>query len=231
MGQEKALRAGERLGVEVLTGIEFSIREEGVSIHLLGYCFDHADAGLNGALRDLEAARIERAREMVERFAGLGYQMRFEEVLREAGSGTVGRPHLARIMLRRGYVSGFQEAFDRFLAEGAPCYVPKRVLPLTAVIALIRGAGGAVVWAHPGTLVRNVALLERLCSAGIAGIEAWHPNHSAERTREILAAAERERLFCTGGSDYHFTEAMQADIGGIGAPYESVIAIRRAAGR
>lgn len=230
-GQPEALEAGERHGIEVVTGIEFSIEEAGESFHILGYCFDPGDAALSANLVSLAASRVGRARRIVDLLAAHGMELPFEEVLAEAGKGSVGRPHIARALFRRGYVVSVPEAFARWLSDGAPCNVPKEVLPLEEVVRLIDGAGGVAVWAHPGWNIRRAELLDRFVAAGVRGVEALHPNHT-ERIAETIAAAARERgLVATGGSDYHFAEIMQADIGEIAVPYETLAALRAAAAR
>ncbi|MGD1049200.1 MAG: PHP domain-containing protein [Candidatus Krumholzibacteriaceae bacterium] len=228
-GQEEALETGRRFGIDVVTGIEFSIEEEGASVHILGYCFDHRNVPLITNLEELSRARVTRALEIVRKLEERGVSIPFEEVLAEAGNGSVGRPHIARVLHRRGLVSSVSEAFVRYIADGAPCHVPKKVLPLETVIGLIARAGGVAVWAHPGWNVRKAELVERLIASGVRGIEAWHPNHSERLSAEIIALARSRGLVCTGGSDFHFVELMQADIGEVTAPYESVLALRKAA--
>jgi predicted metal-dependent phosphoesterase TrpH len=225
-GQAETVEAGSAHGVDTVTGIEFSVIENKLDIHILGYCFDLSDAGMSSVLEDLEKGRRERAEKIAEELQGLGIEVTFEEIMEDAGRGTVGRPHVARILLRKGIVSGFQEAFDRFLGYGAPCYVPKKVLPLEDVVSIIKKSGGVAVWAHPGTNLRKRALVNRLTGCGIEGIEAWHPNHTPDITRLALREAEKRGLVCTGGSDYHFDEARKAGIGEIDVPYGSVTALR-----
>ena len=228
-GQEEALEAGRRYGIEVLTGIEFSIEEDGGSVHILGYCFDHGNGSLVASLEELSRSRVTRAREIVRRLEEHGIVIPFEEVLAEAGKGSVGRPHIARVLYRRGHVSSVSEAFVRYIADGAPCNVPKEVLPRDTVVRLIAGAGGVAVWAHPAWNIKKTDLVERLLASGVRGIEAWHPNHTERMETEILALARARGLVCTGGSDFHFAELMQADIGEVTAPYGSVLALRKAA--
>ncbi len=227
--QDEALREGETLGVEVLTGIEFSVKEEGLDIHILGYCFDPSDERLTGVLADLERSRLERAEMISGKLRALGLPVTMEEISGEAGGGTVGRPHFARVMMRKGLVSGFQEAFDRYIGYGAPCYVPKKVLSLDEVVALIGGAGGVAVWAHPGANIGRRRLGDMIFGAGVVGVEAWHPNHTDRITGLVIAEARKRGLILTGGSDYHFDEAQKASIGEIRVPYESVLALRRLA--
>ncbi len=227
-GQGEALREGARLGIEVLEGVEFSVRIEDQDIHILGYLVDVENEELARQLAYLGEARLERAEEIVERLAGEGLVIPLDEVVELSGKGTVGRPHIAQVLLRHGLVGGFQAAFGRYIGEGRPCYVPKTVLPLDRVVALIRGAGGVAVWAHPGDRVGDGKLLGEIIGAGVSGLEAYHPNHDAATTREIERVAEERGLVTTGGSDYHFLEAKQIDVGGVTAPYAAVLALRAA---
>lgn len=230
-GQEEALDAGRRFGIDVLPGIEFSVEEEETRCHILGYCFDAADPALAASLEVLAASRIDRARKIVRLLAERGMDLPFEEVLAEAGKGSVGRPHIARVLHRRGYVPSVPEAFSRWIADDAPCNVPKSTLPLADVVRLIRGAGGVAVWAHPGWHVKNADLLDRLVAAGVRGLEVWHPNHVGKVVEAASAVARDRGLVMTGGSDYHFAEIMQADVGEITAPPETPALLRREAAR
>ena len=228
-GQREAIAAGGALGVDIVTGIEFSVKEDDLDIHILGYCVGLEDERLSSVLDDLEMGRVERAEKIAEKLQDLGLPVTLEEIMEDAGAGTVGRPHVARVLMRKGIVTGFQEAFDRFLGYGASCYVPKKVLSLEDVVSVIKGAGGVAAWAHPGANIRKKKLRDRILGCGVEGIEAWHPNHSEEISRLAVKEAERRGLVCTGGSDYHFDEAMKASIGEIEVPYDSVRELRRLA--
>ncbi|MCX5753783.1 MAG: PHP domain-containing protein [Candidatus Krumholzibacteria bacterium] len=227
--QAEALDAGRRCGIDVVTGIEFSIEENGGSIHLLGYCLDHENRALAGSLEELAGSRVTRAEEIVRKLEEHGVSIPFEDVLAEAGGGCVGRPHIARVLKRRGHVSSVSEAFARYISDSAPCHVPKKVLPRGEVVRLISGAGGVAVWAHPGWNIRRKDLVERLIASGVRGIEVWHPNHTERMRKDILELARERGLVCTGGSDFHFIELIEADIGEITAPCETVSALRKAA--
>lgn len=229
-GQEEALGAVSGEGVEVVTGIEMSVIEGGLDIHVLGYMFDHRHEALNAALAELESSRHERAERMTGMLRDEGVDIGFDEVEREGGDGTLGRPHIARLLLKKRVVSNFQEAFTRFIGHGACCYVPKRVLPLEQVIDMIVRAGGVPVWAHPGPCIYDEALVRRMVTAGILGIEAYHPNHREAVTSKIVRMAEEMDLAVTGGSDYHFEEAMKVPIGGIDVPCSVVESLRDRAG-
>jgi len=230
-GQEEALEAGTERSVEVVTGIEMSVSESGLDIHILGYMFDHRHGALVSVLEVLEASRHDRAEKMTGLLRGEGVDIDFDEVEKEGGAGTLGRPHIARLLMRKKVVTRFQEAFERFIGYGACCYVPKKVLPLEQVVEVITRAGGVPVWAHPGPAIYDGALLDRMVSAGIRGIEAYHPNHKDAIARKIVATAAGKDLAVTGGSDYHFPEAMKVPIGGVDVPCSAVDTLRERAGR
>ena len=228
-GQAEALEAGRRCGIDVVTGIEFSIEEEAASIHILGYCFDHENRALAAGLEDLAGSRVTRAEQIVRKLAERGISIAFEEVIAEAGRGCIGRPHIARVLKRRGHVSSVSEAFTRYISDTAPCHVPKKVLPRAEVIRLISNAGGVAVWAHPGWNIKRTDMVERLIASGVRGVEVWHPNHTERMRKDILELARERGLACTGGSDFHFIELIEADIGEVAAPGESVSVLRRVA--
>ncbi len=227
-GQNEAREAGARRDIDVIEGIEFSVHLEDLETHILGYLIDPDFERLTEAVSELGEARIERAREIVQRLRAVGFDLSFGEIVDQAGSGTIGRPHIARVLVERGLVNSFQAAFGRYLGEGRPCYVPKTVLPLERVTELISDAGGVAVWAHPGERMNNEQLLGRMLDAGIKGIEAFHPNHDPITIRSIVAAARRYGLVVTGGSDFHFYEAKQIDVGEVTVPYSAVTALREA---
>lgn len=225
-GQKEAISAGSRYGVEVIPGIEFSIDEEEADIHILGYLFDPDDLRLVECSKSLERSRRERIRSIAGRLTGLGIDIGFDEVMALSGRGTVGRLHVARILLDKGLIGDIQEAFWKYLGKGRPAFVPRESLSVEEVTAVIHGAGGVSVWAHPGAGIRNEGLVDRMLSAGIGGFESVHPNHSSEISAAIESEAERLGLVVTGGSDFHFDEAMKAGIGEISADYSSVIALK-----
>ncbi len=230
-GQDEAIEAGEARPVEVITGIELSVIEAEKDLHILGYLVDHRAGELVSALQDLALSRKSRAERMTELLRGEGVNIGFAEVETEGGGGSLGRPHIARLLLAKGVVSHFQEAFERYLGQGSCCYVPKKVLPLERVTSMIRSAGGVSVWAHPGPAINDGSLLDIMVSAGVDGLEAYHPNHGSSITSRILDVAREQGLVVTGGSDYHFEEAMKVPIGGLDVPCEVVASLRsRASG-
>jgi predicted metal-dependent phosphoesterase TrpH len=172
-------------------------------VHILGYYVDPSDADLRTALDELAAQRLARNARIVDRLNELGFPISFDRVLEIAGTGTVGRPHIARALIEQGYVESIGEAFDRLLANGRPAFVPRsRALPEESV-RLIRRSGAVPVLAHPLSAGEVEDTIRRLVPVGLLGIEVFYGEYSAA-TRQVLAeVAERWRLIPTGGSDYH----------------------------
>lgn len=207
-GVAEALEAGRGLGVRVLPGVEISVDWSGRSVHMLGYCFDADTGELQRGLDVLVDGRNRRNVEMVEKLRALGVDITHDEVVAEAGGKVVGRPHFAKVLVRKGAVADWQEAFDLYLARGAKAYVERdRFSPVDSV-RMIREAGGVAVLAHPGLLkLRDgetlEAVVEELAEAGLRGIECHYSFHSTEETALCLEIARRFGLVVTGGSDFH----------------------------
>ena len=181
-------------GVEISTGLN-------ENLHILGYGLNPADTALAARLEDFRGRRQARIKNILGLLSGLGIDIPFEE-LRAAGSGTVGRPHIADAMIRRKLVPTRSQAFKRYLAPGAPAYVNPNGPTVNEAIGAIKAAGGAAVLAHPG-VVAKILDLGAWKDAGLAGIEAYYPAHTAAATREFAALAARYGLFVTAGTDYH----------------------------
>jgi predicted metal-dependent phosphoesterase TrpH len=230
-GQKEALESGVESNIEVLTGIEFSAREEDLDIHILGYLIDPEEGEINSSLEWLREERKVRIRVMIDKLRSFGIELSYEDISLDLETESVGRPHIARALMEMGIVDSFQEAFNRFIGFGRKAYVPSRVLSMERIVNLIRGAGGVAVWAHPGRNIRKTDLLERLISFGIGGIEVWHPNHDSARESEILEISRVYDLIPTGGSDFHSIESMKVDIGEKGPPRETVERLKEASRR
>lgn len=208
-GLAEARTVGQRLGVQIIAGIELSVRHPTTTgaageLHILGYFVDPAHPGLCGCMADRRTARMDRVHAICQRLEELGAPLDPEAVLATA-KGNVGRPHIARALMKAGHVQTMDEAFMRFLGEGKPACVPNTGPTAEEGIALIHAAGGVAVLAHPG--VEGVdGDLEALVGAGLDGLECTHPAHSAETTHRYRALAGRLGLIPTGGSDFHRAE-------------------------
>lgn len=206
-GVAEALAEGRALGVEVVPGVEISTVAGGRDVHVLGYYVDTDDAQFGERLRQLRKTRELRNEMILAKLAELGLPVSMDEVLEQARKKpgrdeTVGRPHIAAVLVAKGCVADMAEAFDRYLGSGGAAYAnPPRIRPEDAV-DWIREAGGVPVLAHPG-LYEDGALVERLIAYGIKGIEARHPDHSPETETHYEAVARRHGLIVTAGSDFH----------------------------
>ncbi len=201
-GVPAAIAAGERLGVRVVSGCEFSTAAPWGEMHLLGYFLPADSPALEAFLERCRADRMRRARAMVERLRSLGVTLDFDDVLRQARGGAVGRPHVARAIVRGGGAHGMSEAFDRYIGRGRPAFIEK-VLPAFAEVAeLVHSVRGLVSVAHlkdRGTR----AFLERLKAQGLDAIETRHPSHDPDARARLTDIALGLGLLRTGGSDWH----------------------------
>ncbi len=206
-GLPEALAAGKRLGIEIISGTELSSRYEGRETHILGYFFDWQDATFQIRLTELRESRDQRNPRVVEKLNQLGLDISYEEVKTKSGAGSVGRPHIAAVLVDKGYVSSTKDAFDRYLADGAPAYVERESPESSEAIAWIREAGGVPVLAHPHWTKKQGAELVEMCStlkeAGLMGIEVFYSTHTKRQTSEYLELARKLDLLMTGGSDFH----------------------------
>ena len=191
-------------GLELIPGIELSAMWQGVELHILGYFIDPADRHLLGFLQRRRNARGVRLGKMLDRLRMLGIAVNPDTVLAKAQDGNVGRPHLARVLVERGYVGGLDEAFDRYLGEGKPAYVPRPDVRCEEAIRVVHEAGGLASWAHPGLNGRDGAIAD-LVRAGLDAIEVYHARHTPGVTTHYRRLAETWNLLVTGGSDFHGT--------------------------
>lgn len=194
---------GRATPMPILQGVELSLRDMH-GLHLLGYGRT-VDTPLHRKVRELSQMRLGRARQMVAKLNTMGYPLDYDEIAREA-KGSVGRPHIARAMVRHGYVADTHEAFDRFLADGAPAYVAGERLSMAEALPLMKESGFVSVLAHPMELDKTDAMLRHLLGAwreqGLMGVEVYHP--SAGRAMPLLdLTARRMGFLVTGGSDFH----------------------------
>ena len=192
-------------GLQAVSGIEITAVEAGRDLHVLGYLFDPLHQALGAFLLTQRAARIARVQAIGARLAALGVPVDVEPLVRQAGreSGrSVGRPQVARAMIDAGHVADTQEAFDRWLGQGRPGFVPRAGPAPEAVIEIIHQAGGIASLAHPGKFGLD-ARIPSLAEAGLDAVEAFHPDHDASLVRRYVQAARGLDLLLTGGSDFH----------------------------
>jgi len=217
--------AKRRLPLEIVPGIEINCDVEGAEIHVLGYLMDWQAPWFQDFCREQRRERRTRVHRMVEKLAALGMPLEADEVFAIVKEGSAGRPHVARVMVARGYVKTVREAFDKYLGSGKPGYVPRKKLTPEDAVRLIRKAGGVPVFAHPGLADRD-ALIPGLITAGLMGIECYYTEHSAGQRAAYLQLCKDHDLVATGGSDFHGPKVRAATLGSPTVPMSAVEALR-----
>jgi len=228
-GIDEALAAGSRLGIEVVPAIELNADYGSVEIHILGYLIDWRSAGLRQELERLRRARLDRSKKMVEKLRSIGVPVTIERVLEIAGSGSVGRPHVAQAIVEVGAAESMAAAFSRYLVRGAPAFVERMRMAPHDAVTLVAGSGGVAALAHPGQAGRD-SLIPGLVKAGMGAIEVSYPGQTPDVAQHYQALARRFGLVATGGSDAHgFAGEAGAPIGGVTVDASVVQELRTAA--
>lgn len=202
-GIEHALKASKRYkDFHVIPGIEFGTIFEGEEVHILGYFIDYTSKMIIEATENLMKNRIKRGIRIIDKINSLGLKLSIEEVKKFTKDDYIGRPHIAKALMEKGYVKSTEEAFDKFLNRGKPAYVQRETFTLRETIDLIHKAEGIAILAHPG-LLKNKDIIEKCIYFGIDGLEAIHSKHDEKDVRMFLKIARTNNLIITGGSDCH----------------------------
>ena len=206
-GLKEAAAQASELDMKFIPGIEISADFSPGTMHMLGYYVDADDSVLKQKLSWLREGRDRRNTLILQMLEKQGYPVEMRELEVYAKGESVGRPHIARAMVAKGYVGNEEEAFNRFLAKGGPAYANKERMHPTRAMELVIGAGGLPVLAHPQTLDLNSTeladLLAELKEAGLAGVETYYFSHSEEEMFLYKHIADDLDLIVTGGTDYH----------------------------
>lgn len=212
---KEAQEAARACGIRLLSGVELSCGAQ-KEIHVLGYGFDPEDRALAAFCCERVAQREARTAAMVQKLCELDKPIEMERV-RALARGVMGRPHVARAMLEKGYVNSVSDAFERFLKPGKPAYVPKEDVKVSEAVRLIHEAGGAAVLAHPMELKMGDTMLESLIGEwkmqGLDGVEVYHPSAQNNHASFLYHLAQRCALLVTGGSDFHGETVRKTGIG------------------
>ncbi len=207
-GCQEAAAAAVKHGIDFLPGVELSCEyPRPGTMHLLGYGVDPNSPTLSRMNEQLQEGRTDRNARIIEQMQVAGLNITMAEVLAEA-QGTVGRPHIAKVLLHKGYVGTIKEAFDRYLGQGGKFYQDKERLTATQAIGMVHDAGGVAVLAHPVQLRREnlaqlASVIKDLADVGLDGVEIIHSDHRESLIAELQEMAARYGLLCTGGSDFH----------------------------
>lgn len=205
-GQERFLAAAAALGISAISGIEFSTDYEGQELHILGYCIDCKNENLIHEIGRLRHNREERAPKMIERLRSMGFEISQNELELAIRPGkSIGRPEIAEILKRHGYVSSWEEAFAKYIGKGCPGFVEKENISAEKCIQLINEAGGFAFWAHPA-LEKGMGgekTLRELISFGLSGVEAYYAKHTPAQAAYYASLAAKYGLLTSSGSDFH----------------------------
>lgn len=203
----QALPAALELGIELLTGVEFSAAHQNSSIHILGYGYQLENLAIQDFCKRHTERRLNRNRGILDLLHKIGMPISEEELQSTSSSsshqkGTIGRPHIAMIMVKKGYITTPQEAFKKYIGEGRPCFVQGQTFTIEETIDVIHQAKGLAVIAHPH-LIKQSHLLDILFAMNFDGIECYYGNFPAQDHKRWLKIAKKKNWLVTGGSDFH----------------------------
>lgn len=235
-GLDEAIAEGERLGVEVIPGIELSAEHSTGTMHVLGFFVDRKQGKLQEKLKKLQDGRAKRNPQIIKKLQDLGVDITFEEVRAASGGGLIGRPHFAKVLLEKKVVTNMRQAFEKYLKKGAPAYVEKFRFTPEDTIRLIHESGGVAVLAHPFTMYKDnkdvlASEVNKLAKSGLDGVEVYYSTYSSDQSRGYRYLAEENDLLFSGGSDFHGSHKPGIELGvGYGhlrIPYEVVDKLRK----
>lgn len=232
-GIEEAAPAARALEIDFIPGVEINTDTSGGEVHVLGYFLEYQRPQFQATLKILRNARERRGERIVELLNEEGLHIKWERV-REIAQGSVGRPHVAEALMEAGYVQSVAEAFDKYIGNGKPAYVPRYKLSPEDATQLIVSANGLPVIAHPLTvpgLATLHELLPALKAAGLVGLETYYGQYTHEDEQVLLAIARQYDLIPTGGTDYHGPNIHPTPLGGRYVPYEAVEKLKAAASK
>lgn len=228
-GVGPAQTAASSQNLIVIPAVELSTELGTRSIHILGYWIDYHDPVLNERLARQREFRLERAERIVEALRAWGISsLTMRDVRDAARGGAVGRSHIAQVLIRTGHASSIEDAFQRYLGEDAPCFVPKTVPTPAQAISWITEAGGVPVLAHPALNAVD-DLIPELVDAGLGGIEAYHTECSPQQTVQYVQLAAEYGLLVTGGSDFHGNGRPTNKLGSANVPLTVLESLQAAA--
>ena len=208
--------------LKVIPGIEISTDFPGGEVHVLGYFIDYTDPEFAARLERMRHSRRGRAQGMIAKLRDLGIHIEWQQVLEIAGSGSIGRPHIAQAMLDKGYIASIKEAFTKYIGRGGPAYVEREKITPVEAVELILRTKGLPVLAHPLTISDPETMVVELKAAGLVGIEAYYNGYTADEISRLVNLADKYGLIASGGSDYHGLDvSRETMIGGVDVPIKS----------
>ena len=208
--------------LRIIPAVEISTDLPTGEAHVLGYFIDYTSDELRSALERFRSSRQRRAQGMIAKLRDLGIHIDWRRVQEIAGSGSIGRPHIAQAMLEKGYITSLREAFAKYIRQGGPAYVEREKMTPVEAVALIVRSNGLPILAHPFTVNDPETMIIRLKAAGLVGIEAYYNSYTADEIKSLVSMSDRHSLITTGGSDYHgLDDSSETMLGGVDVPTES----------
>ena len=227
-GLKEGRKEAEKIGITFVDGIEVSANFQNKDIHILGYFLNLEDEEFLGWLRELQEKRHGRTLEMLKKLSRLGIEISLAEVEDEVLGNVIGRPHIAKMIIKKGFAATMDEVFDRYLGDGKPAYVPKVGVDMVEVVKKLKANGAVVILAHPHLISHSddtvVNIIDTLVKNGLDGLELYYPNIDTRKKNKLLKIARKRDLILTGGSDFHGLNRAGIDIG-IGDISEEVFEI------
>lgn len=222
-GNERALKEGEKIGMEVIPGVEFSAECSEGTLHILGLFIDSESDFLKKASQQLQKKRRERNLKILETLSEFGIYIEKDDFIENA---YLGRPNIASRLVQSGIVKSIDEAFEKFLKKGAPAYIKREKLSKKETLDAVVKGGGIPVLAHPVTVSNPEKIIESLICQGLKGIEVYYPTHSHEDIQYFKNLAQKYDLVITGGSDFHGSHKPHIDLGCMHVPAHLLDSLR-----
>lgn len=225
----KSNNAPERL--EIVPGIELNTEYDGQEIHMLGYYIDYKASWFLDVLEKMQKSRYDRAVTMIEKLNHLGIKIDLKQVEDISKGSSIGRPHIARAIVERGYIDSMACAFNKYIGMGCPAYVERFKFATKDAIDIIKDVGGVSVIAHPG-LIFDRKIILKVLNLGVKGIEVYHPKHDQDMVKYLYYLAKDRKLLMTGGTDCHgIKQNGQPIMGNISIDYNKVLDLKKASAK
>jgi len=216
-----ARQAAGKYNIEIIPGIELSAGIDNGEVHILGYGIDFTKKWFLKKLDELRRYRAIRAQKIIEKLNKQGIDININEILNISDNSAIGRMHIARVLLQKGYIHSIPEAFKKYIGGTSPAYVPKHMLAYNEIIHIIRRLGGISVIAHPQIMGKDI-WIQKMAKEGLDGIEVYYNDHNKKGELHYLALAKSLHLLVTGGSDCHGTGKGKILMGSVKIPYSLV---------
>jgi predicted metal-dependent phosphoesterase TrpH len=225
-GVKEAQNLSAEFGIEVLSGVELSTTANDRDVHLLAYMFDVDHSELAETLKAMQATRLKRMEEIIDKLKQAGINnISLEEIVSQVRSDAVGRLHIANLLIKKGVVNNLKAAFDKYLSEGAVAFVPKYKITTQEAIELVHRAKGVTVLAHP--MLTNIdERIPEFVRAGLDGLEVFYPNITSTTTEYYQGLAKKHNILTLGGSDAHGQAKKNTYLGKVKIPYVHVEALK-----